>query len=742
MQLKIYQENAIEELLEDSKKLLGRDSQKLIFKAPTGSGKTIMMAEFLKRLIDDREIKQPFSFIWTAPRPVLTNQSKQKLENYFETSRVLQCSFFEDLDDRKIEENEILFINWESINKVDNIYIRDNEQEFNLSKVIERTKEEGREIILIIDEIHHHAESDISQGLREMIGPKLTIGVSATPKMRDPNEITEVPLEKVKIEGMIKKAIVLNENFINLLKEGKIESSLSKSSDELVIDAALKKREELLKAFGKENTGINPLVLIQLPDRIGQTEDYQKDLVIRILKDKYKISTENGKLSIWLSGEHINKENVEKADSEVEVLIFKQAIALGWDCPRAQILVLFREWHSPIFSIQTVGRIMRMPEPDKGHYQNDILNYGYVYTNLSDIEIKEDLAGGYISIFTSYRKKDYKPIDLLSYYSVRHREKTRLSPFFIQIFLKEAERYQLKKRADKKAIKLDIKVFSDWKTEDIDLLTSKTILADKPIEMSNYDFQRLFDFFVRRSLQEGTVYLYPEDRSVGRIKESIYKFFEKEFKMERGEGEDEAIKTVLSDKNIGHFFNVIDKAKEKYIKEVIERTSELGFIENWNISEKQTFNETYQKEDRRKSIMQPFYIDEKWKSEKAFINYLDSKTNSVEWWFKNSDRDATFFAVPYENGEKKPFYVDFIVKFKDGKIGLFDTHGIHLSDFKAKAEGLHKYIESENKRGKRLFSGLIMNTDSRNYKGRWIYFDETSKEFKNNDFSNWKDLLI
>ncbi|PJC31887.1 hypothetical protein CO049_03725, partial [Candidatus Roizmanbacteria bacterium CG_4_9_14_0_2_um_filter_36_12] len=686
--------------------------------------------------------KQPFSFIWTAPRPVLTNQSKQKLENYFETNRAIKCSFFEDLDDRKIDENEILFFNWESINKVDNIYIRDNEQEFNLSTVLQRTKEEGREIVLIIDEIHHHAESDISQGLREMIGPKLTIGVSATPKMRDPNEITEVPLEKVKIEGMIKKAIVLNENFINLLKEGKIESSLSKSSDELVIDAALKKREELLKAFGKENTGINPLVLIQLPDRIGQTEDYQKDLVIRILKDKYKISTENGKLSIWLSGEHINKENVEKADSEVEVLIFKQAIALGWDCPRAQILVLFREWHSPIFSIQTVGRIMRMPEPDKGHYQNDILNYGYVYTNLSDIEIKEDLAGGYISIFTSYRKKDYKPIDLLSYYSVRHREKTRLSPFFIQIFLKEAERYQLKKRADKKAIKLDIKVFSDWKTEDIDLLTSKTILADKPIEMSNYDFQRLFDFFVRRSLQEGTVYLYPEDRSVGRIKESIYKFFEKEFKMERGEGEDEAIKTVLSDKNIGHFFNVIDKAKEKYIKEVIERTSELGFIENWNISEKQTFNETYQKEDRRKSIMQPFYIDEKWKSEKAFINYLDSKTNSVEWWFKNSDRDATFFAVPYENGEKKPFYVDFIVKFKDGKIGLFDTHGIHLSDFKAKAEGLHKYIESENKRGKRLFSGLIMNTDSRNYKGRWIYFDETSKEFKNNDFSNWKDLLI
>ncbi len=130
-----------------------------------------------------------------------------------------------------------------------------------------------------------------------------------------------------------------------------------------------------------------------------------KDRVIRILKDKYKISTENGSklLAIWLSGEHINKENVERNDNEVEVLIFKQAIALGWDCPRGQILTLFREWHSPIFSIQTVGRIMRMPEPDKGHYQNDTLNYGYVYTNLSDIEIKEDIARNYITVYTSKR---------------------------------------------------------------------------------------------------------------------------------------------------------------------------------------------------------------------------------------------------------------------------------------------------------------------------------------------------
>ena len=45
-----------------------------------------------------------------------------------------------------------------------------------------------------------------------------------------------------------------------------------------------------------------------------------------------------------------NLANIEKPDDSTEVLIFKQAIALGWDCPRASILVLFRDWKSFKFS--------------------------------------------------------------------------------------------------------------------------------------------------------------------------------------------------------------------------------------------------------------------------------------------------------------------------------------------------------------------------------------------------------
>ncbi len=269
MQLKIYQENAKDELLTKTRRLLGYSgSKKLVFKSPTGSGKTIMMAEFLKQLVDDREVRQSLGFIWTAPRQ-LHIQSRDKLENYFETSRSLKCSYFEDLDDRKISENEILFFNWESINKANAVFIRDNEQEFNLSKVLERTREEARKIILIIDESWFAAgardkkEEQAATKLRKDINADLTIEVAATPILKDFDDMVSVALEDVKKEEMIKKAVVLNDDFYNFIREGKIKTQkLSSGSEELVIDAAMEKRKELVKAFQKEGVNVNPLVLI------------------------------------------------------------------------------------------------------------------------------------------------------------------------------------------------------------------------------------------------------------------------------------------------------------------------------------------------------------------------------------------------------------------------------------------------------------------------------------------------
>lgn len=735
-----YQDEAVRELLESSNKLLRQSGgKKLIFKAPTGSGKTIMMAEFLARFADDVS-HSPCAFIWAAPRQ-LHEQSKEKIESYFENSHAMECSYFEDLNDRQVGENEILFFNWESIRQDTNIYIRENEQDNNLSSIIERTRGAGREVVLIIDESHFHAQAETSQNLISIITPKLTIEMSATPVMQNPDEMVSVNIDAVKAEEMIKKAVILNENFKNILHRGRTEivkSELAGSTDDIVLREALKKREELVKAYSLANVDVNPLLLIQLPDRRGQADEDRQATIVETLS-KHGINTKNGKLAFYLSENKENAENIKRNENEVEALIFKQAIALGWDCPRAQILVLFREWSSPIFSIQTVGRIMRMPEPEQGYYDNDVLNYAYVYTNLDDIEIKEDLGRGYVVIHTSKRVAEYEPLCLTSVHSKRHREHTRLNPLFTSLFLEKAKAYGLAGKIKTKDQRVQPAFISDWQTENVDEITGEHIRANVLIDRaSDMDLQRLFDYFVRKNLTP----FYPEDRSTGRLRESIYRFFSKELGLERIDRFRDIISIVLSENNQSHFAAVIDETKRVYVAATERLEKELA-EEVWEVPERLVFGEGYFDTETKKSVMAPFYSDERWQSEKAFIEFLERPSNGVLWWFKNGDRDATFLAVPYgSNDSQLPFYVDFVVMMKNGSIGLFDPHGLYLADFTNKSDGLLTYVNKLKNSGRKVFGGIVANTDPRHFSGQWMVYEKDGKDMREGVWDNWTRLEL
>lgn len=746
MILKDYQEKAVKKLIEKSKDLLRHRSKKLIFKSPTGSGKTIIMAEYLKRYVQATEKSEMTSFIWIAPRQ-LHIQSKEKLDNYFEDTNVIKCSFFEDLEDKRIGENEVLFFNWESINRKEgiNVYIRENEQEFYLSKVLDNTREDGNKLILIIDESHYSTDTDNAEKLKELFDPELTIEVSATPVMIDPDEIVTVDIDDVKDEGMIKKSIILNENIENTIENGKIITGMSDDADELVIEIALKKRASLKELFKKEKTNVNPLVVIQLPSKIRQEHEDLKNNIIELLKSKYDISLENEKLGIYLSEEHTNIESISVNNNKTEVLLFKQGIALGWDCPRAQILVLFREWHSEEFSVQTVGRIMRMPEPDKGHYYSEELNHAYVYTNLSNINLKDDIAKDMITIYTSKRDENYKDINLKSFYTLRQREKTRLSPLFIKQFITIATETKLKGKLNLKIESLSTNIISNWEIENIDkrnAINREGGTVD--LILDEMQMQLRFNHFIAECLQP----YYPEDRSVGRVKEAIYKFFENALEMEYSFNQDEILKIVLCDQNMEHFKNAINVTKEKY-KEIVElREKEIKEID-WNVPESIRFNEKYRREEYKKCIVKPYFTEKNWKTETKFIEYLEQRANNIEWWFKNGDRDAVYFAIPYyfEN-EKYLFYVDFIIKMKDGSIGLIDTKGGQtLNDSKlknkgAKMDSLMEYINRYDKKGKKLFGGIVTNTDQTNYTGSWKIYSGKGEKIKSTDLSNWEILEL
>jgi len=71
---------------------------------------------------------------------------------------------------KEIEQNQIVFVNWDSLNKEGiSLFMSDNEKDWNLSKVTENTRDEGKNIVLIIDESHRTAKTSKSQEIVNMI---------------------------------------------------------------------------------------------------------------------------------------------------------------------------------------------------------------------------------------------------------------------------------------------------------------------------------------------------------------------------------------------------------------------------------------------------------------------------------------------------------------------------------------------------------------------------------------------
>ena len=732
MRLKDYQANAISRLKIDVSEALEKNTNNIcVFQAPTGSGKTITCAYLLKTLVQEHLSQKPLSFIWVSVGKLHT-QSKDKLERIYDDTNELQCSYFDDLQDNIIQENEIWFINWEKINQIDkNIIVKENETEKYLDMIIQNTKEMGRNIMMIIDESHHSAQSKHAQELISMISPDVILEVSATPILKEKCS----SFYQTKIEDVIDEEMIKNEVLIN----PKIDQEVvdENSATGLVIKQSIKKHLELKTMYENERVNINPLILVQLPSSIRGIVD-KKDEIIDEYK-KHGKTTKNGKLAIWMSDDKSsNLPNIEKNDSEVDVLLFKQAIAIGWDCPRAAILVVFRETRKLEFTIQVIGRIMRMPE-QKHYIKNYELNAGYIFTNLEQIDLAKEYVQGYTKLYHLERNDDiYTPIKLHSVYLKRQREKTRLSGKFQEMFVSAASETLLKDKMDMTITTIRTKMIVDGVIKDIDdeILKETSISADGSFNfnISNTEIQRRFDLFILDSCKPFAPY-----DSGDRLKTALYNWLHTTFGIEKLSTEAQI--KILSTKNLDLFHNTIHIAKEKYRQNIIDNLDNVReHVENteWEVPTIQSMT-SGEEQNYKKYIMKPTYVKSASDVEKKFIEKLESEefSDRIEWWYKNGEREIKYFAVPYidEFGLEWAFYVDFIIKFSDGRIGLFDTKsGITAETAKYKAEGLAKYIKEYSAK-KPLFGGIIVLRDD-----VWVYNDSDVYEYNSNNLSKWKIL--
>jgi type III restriction enzyme len=153
------------------------------------------------------------------------------------------------------------------------------------------------------------------------------------------------------------------------------------------------------------------------------------------------------------------------------------------------------------------------------------------------------------------------------------------------------------------------------------------------------------------------------------------------------------------------------------------------------------FTDDYETIEQQRCILDPYYINKDYdgrKNEERFIKYIDS-SGRIKWWFKNGNAGTDYFALKYFNTrdqEDKLFYPDWIVKFSNGKIGIFDTKAGFTLNTEGRACGLTVKLKEL---GKNYIGGIVRYANGVFEYCNSIKYDDQSD--KNNKWEKLSDIL-
>lgn len=788
-----FQIDAVEKLINCVKKLWpNKDRQiPIVFKAPTGSGKTYMTEKMICDLAEQPDWDQNVAYVWITFSDDLAMQSKEKFDKYFPTSKHGRLLTIEDFNLGSLQKNDVLFLNWQKLvsQAAENrIYRRPedprlrHESRVYFEDFVDNSHENGIEIILIIDEAHLNLTEASQRDVINPLNPKMKLLVSATPKKETiptQDEIEDGKAGYVRIKhqdvvdaGLIKANIICQ-------TEEELRKYEGEDEDHVLLRLAIDRRNELKKEIESFGVNVNPLVIIQLPNDDTELTNEGKPTKEEITKEYLKkIGVKETHIASWFTGKE-KPVGLELDDSEYEYLLFKTAAGTGWDCPRAQVLVMFRDVKSEIFHTQTIGRILRVPIMNEE--VSKVFRNGYIYTNYSRRAVED----------AEYPEQGNKPKTL-----VAHNKKGEdyiIDNKLLTDFLSRVDYGDLGKSGEFQQCLFDtFNSFFDIKEDDIvdavvlrNKITAKgldvqpdfvhNVISD--VEFKQYeqigvnlkdahetsrqwsrsDVQKLFTLHIVNILRSQT----DNDCKVGNIVRSVptlksaIRLWFKIYALPN-ENEDRWYRVFL--------YDIIEKADSSLFRRLITETlkkyhplleeqlrkrreeNETRQSEPFVLRKMYAFTEDYEALPATKCLLTPFFLKKDYtgrKTEEAFAKFLEQQ-DCIEWWFKNGDSGKDWLAIRYYNEDKEDyalFYPDWIYKKKDGTIGIFDTKGGQTAsskETKNKAEALQKrlrFLNGWNRETIRYDGGIV-----RKENGMWYYNNDATYSYKEGSTEGWKLL--
>lgn len=400
-----FQVDAVERASSDFKKMRAEKAQTgnssaLLISMPCGMGKTVVLAAFIREMLS-----QSITLVLTPGKGNLAAQTHSVLQRELsDTTQDVILIGENNPPPSNPRPGTVIVTNYEKVVVKDRnsgeykSRISREGEVTNFWDMVNHVKSSGMELVVAIDEAHYG-----SHGSRGRIGEffndinarygaiPLRVETTATPNAKtrtvDVYTVEAKPWEGVKA-GLLRNRIVLNLGRDTL--EETIRDEFRKNgnpdwsnSADMVMAELMYRQWKSVKTMinsGAPQDAYNPLMLFCISNAHQGEEELAN--IERFLASK-GITRGNGTLAVHLTDDSLSfdaQRALTNPNSPVSALVFKQSIALGWDCPRAQFMLLTRKVSetASTFTEQLLGRIRRQVYGRKRGV--DALDTAYLYS--------------------------------------------------------------------------------------------------------------------------------------------------------------------------------------------------------------------------------------------------------------------------------------------------------------------------------------------------------------------------
>jgi type III restriction enzyme len=375
----------------------------LLIEAPTGSGKTLMAGTIVERLSHAEEVV----WFWFAPFKGVVGQTVGFLREQFQGLRLRELQ--EDRSAAGSRRGDVFLTTWQTVatRVKDRRNVRkDGELNPSIDGLVTGLRAMGLRIGVVVDEAHHGfgGDTQAAKFFRSVLDPDYTILVTATPDDAEirafETSVGIAELHRIRVSrqdavdsGLIKSGVKCAAYFVAPEQTGLVDLEATALRDGAAAHRTLK------KTLADLGVPLVPLMLVQ----VDSTEKSAERAKERLLK----LGFSESQIAVHTTEEPDAGLLALANDEGREVLVFKMAVALGFDAPRAFTLVTMRASRDSDFGVQLVGRILRVHRRLQGRAARgdlpEALRYGYVFLADPDTQTGLDIAGQRINeIRTEY----------------------------------------------------------------------------------------------------------------------------------------------------------------------------------------------------------------------------------------------------------------------------------------------------------------------------------------------------